>query len=29
MENINLIIDVLLIISNAALIVACLRRWKR
>lgn len=29
MENINLIIDVLLIISNAALIVACLRRLKK
>lgn len=29
MENINLIIDVLLIISNAALIVVCLRRLKK
>lgn len=29
MENINLIMDVLLIISNTALIVACLRRLKK
>ena len=29
MKNINLIIDVLLIISNAALIVVCLRRLKK
>lgn len=29
MKNINLIVDVLLIISNAALIVVCLRRLKK
>lgn len=29
MENINLIVDVLLIISNTALIVVCLRRLKK